>query len=225
MKRMAILSVLLLALVALSCGEIPTAAVPGANATPVPSTVPATPVPQAATWPAKAQPVIDLAIADLARQVSATNIEVVKVEAVQWRDGCLECAKQGEGCTEAIVPGYRVVLRVGGQEYEYRTDQKQTVRLCPAQTGAVGWGDAQPLVSKAVADLMTRLAVPATAVTVVSVEKKQWPDSSIGCPKPGQAYLTVIVPGYQIILEVNGKKFDYHAADSGDVLLCENQTQ
>ena len=212
MKLVTIVPAMLLALVLLSCGQVPTVPAPNVN-------------PTAPAWPAEAQPLVDLAMAELAKVVAVTDIEVVRVEAVQWRNGCLECAKEGERCTDAIVPGYRIVLRAADVEFEYRTDQKQTVRPCPAATSAADWGKAQPLVQKAVADLMARLAVPVTAVKVVSVDQKMWPDSSIGCPKPGQAYLTVIVPGHQIILEASGKKFDYHTDDQGAVFLCEQAAQ
>jgi len=211
MKPMTILPIMLLALVLLSCGQVPTPA-PKVN-------------PTAPAWPAEAQPLVDLARAELAKVVSATDIEVVKVEAVQWRDGCLECAKAGEMCTDAIVPGYRIVLRAAGQEFEYRTDEKQTVRACPSTTSAADWGEAQPLVQQAVADLMVRLAVPMDEIQVVSVESKMWSDSSMGCPEAGQAYLTVIVPGYQIMLEANNSKFDYHTDDQGTVFLCEQAAQ
>ena len=125
MKPMTILPIMLLALVLLSCGQVPTSA-PKVN-------------PTAPAWPAEAQPLVDLARAELAKVVAATDIEVVKVEAVQWRDGCLECAKAGEMCTDAIVPGYRIVLRAAGVEYEYRTDGKQTVRPCPSTISAADW--------------------------------------------------------------------------------------
>ena len=208
MKLVTLVPVVLLALVLLSCGPVPTAPAPNVN-------------PTAPDWPAAAPPLVDLARAELAKVVATTDIEVVKVEAVQWRDGCLECAKAGEMCTDAIVPGYRIVLRAAGVEFEYRTDEKQTVRPCPSTTSAADWGQTQPLVQKAVADLMPRLAVPMDAIKVVSVEQVMWPDSSMGCPKAGQAYLTVIVPGYQIILEVDGKTFAYHTDDQEAVFLCE----
>jgi len=138
MKSTTIVPVMLLALVLLSCGQVPTVPAPGVN-------------PTAPAWPAEAQPLVDLARAELSKVIAATDIEVVKVEAVQWRDGCLECARAGEMCTDAIVPGYRIVLRAADVEFEYRTDQKQTVRPCPAATSAADWGKAQPLVQKAVA--------------------------------------------------------------------------
>ena len=122
MKPVTIVPVLLLALALLSCGQGPAV-------------------------PAEAQPLVDLAKADLARLVPDMDIEVVRVEAVQWRDGCLECGGPAESCLAVIVPGYRIVLRAAGQEYEYRTDRIHTVRLCPTSAGPVGWAEAQPQVA------------------------------------------------------------------------------
>ncbi len=216
MKPVTMVPVMLLALVLLSCGQAPT---PARNVNP-------TAISPTLGYSAEAQPLVDLAMADLAKREGggATDIEVIKVEAVEWRNGCLECAKAGEMCTDAIVPGYRIVLRAAGQEYEYRTDQKLTVQYCAAATGAANRGKAQPLVQKAVADLRIRLTVPANAIRVASVENKMWSDSSMGCPKSGQAYQTVLVPGYRIILEASGKQFDYHT-DEGAVFLCEQAVQ
>jgi hypothetical protein len=222
MKRFAScsLGLAVLALTALACGEIPSPPLPGQT-----TEVPATTAPETG-WPAGSGPLVQLAIADLAKQasVAAAEIEVVKLEAVEWPDGCLGCAKPHEMCTEAIVPGYRIVLRVGGQEYEYRTDKASTIRFCPAATDTpvVGdWGPAQPLVEAVVADLAGRLGLDKGQITVVQVSEKQWSDSSIGCPQPGQAYLTVITPGYQIILQVGDKQYDYHTGSQSRFILCE----
>lgn len=212
---------IVLALLVAACGQVPTPE-PKAPVSPTPQP---TPVPTP-PWPAESQPLIDLAVADLAGMVNASvdRIAVVRVEAVDWPDGCLGCAKAGEFCTEAIVPGYRVVLEVGGQEYEYRADRQRTVRPCPAKAAAADWGAATPLVKMAISDVMGLLAVPADEVQVISVERQEWRDSSLGCPEPGKGYLMVITPGYQIILEVRGARYDYRTSDKL-VRLCKGATQ
>jgi hypothetical protein len=142
---------------------------------------------------------------------------------VQWRNGCLECAKEGEMCTQVILSGYRIVLQIGDQQYEYRTDTGTTARSCPPDDR----GDEQALVlqDKALADLAERLQIGQDEIKIVSVEQMMWRDSSIGCPKTGQAYLTVIVPGYKIVLEAAGTRYSYHAGDTGEVFWCENPVQ
>jgi hypothetical protein len=226
MKRIAHLVLVLLALALLACGEIPTEPAAKVSSTDIPANKVAPtqePVAPKQDWPAEAQPLVELAIADLVARTKATTATVVTVEAVEWRDGCLECAKEDERCMQVIVPGYRIVLQVDEQRYEYHTDTDQQIRPCPA---VAEWGEeAQRLVDQALADLAERLQISQDEITVLSVEQVNWPDSSIGCPKPGQAYLTVIVPGYKIVLEAAGTKYDYHAGDEGEVFLCEQTTQ
>ncbi len=206
-------------LMAASCGQVPTPE-PKVPATPVPTAVP-TP-----RWGTEAQPAVELAVADLAQGVKTgtAGIEVVRVEAVDWPDGCLGCAKLEELCTEAIVPGYRIVLKADNQEYEYRADRQQHIRLCQPEAAVEDWGPATPLVRMAISDAMGLLSVPAAAVQVVSVEQKEWRDSSLGCPEAGKGYLMVITPGYQIILEVQGKRYDYRTSQTL-VRLCRGTTQ
>ena len=44
---------------------------------------------------------------------------------------------------------------------------------------------------------------------VVSAEAVTWNDGSLGCPEAGQAYTQALVEGYQVILEVDGERYDY----------------
>ena len=73
--------------------------------------------------PPSRSPVVVKAIADLAERqgVPESEIELVSQEEVTWRDGSLGCAKEGTMYTQALVDGSRVVLEVGGEEYEYHS--------------------------------------------------------------------------------------------------------
>jgi len=51
--------------------------------------------------------------------VSSEEIEVIEVEEVEWSDTSLGCPQPGMAYAEVIVPGWRVVMRVGGETYEY----------------------------------------------------------------------------------------------------------
>ncbi len=72
------------------------------------------------------------------------------------------------------------------------------------------------------ADLEERLGAPITDVTVVSAEATTWNDGSLGCPVPGQMYTQALVDGYQVILEIDGERYDYRIGSGTDVRLCEN---
>ena len=51
--------------------------------------------------------------------VGGDEISVVTAEAVTWSDGSIGCPEEGMGYTQALVPGYRVVLDVAGEEIHY----------------------------------------------------------------------------------------------------------
>ena len=64
------------------------------------------------------------AIQDLSQQtgITAAGIQIDQVEQVDWPDGCLGINTAGQMCTQAITPGYRIVLSANGEIYEYHTD-------------------------------------------------------------------------------------------------------
>ncbi len=51
------------------------------------------------------------------------TIDVVDVQPVDWPDGCLGIQVPGQMCTQAIVPGYRILFEYAGEQYELHTDQ------------------------------------------------------------------------------------------------------
>lgn len=58
------------------------------------------------------------------------DVQVLSIAPIAWPDGCLGLPKQGEACTQAVVPGFRIVLVLGEKRYIYRTNESGTnVRL------------------------------------------------------------------------------------------------
>ena len=74
----------------------------------------------------------NMAMEDLARRldIDIAQIDVVSVEAVEWNDGSLGCPQEGYAYTQAIVPGYLVVLQTATAEYNYHTDGGTQTILC-----------------------------------------------------------------------------------------------
>lgn len=75
------------------------------------------------------------------------------------------------------------------------------------------------IATKAAGILAEELDIPVSEVAVISVRSVQWPDSSIGCPQPGQAYLQVITPGHKIALRARDQVYVMHEA-GGKPFLC-----
>jgi hypothetical protein len=84
---------------------------------------------------------LEAIIADLVQRtgVDPQAIEVVRAEEVVWNDGSLGCPEPGVFYTQALVSGYRVVLQVGDETYDYRATESGAFRLCESGTlGAPG---------------------------------------------------------------------------------------
>jgi len=64
------------------------------------------------------------------------------------------------------------------------------------------------------------VSVEAERITLVSVERVEFGDTSLGCPQPGMMYAQVVTPGYRVILMQDGQTYDWRV--SGDrTELCE----
>jgi hypothetical protein len=76
------------------------------------------------------------------------------------------------------------------------------------------------MVRRAIKQLSADIGVPDAQIEVVSFEPTEWSDSSLGCPEPGHAYLTVITPGYLVFLKADGKQYEYHTNEKNLVIRC-----
>ncbi len=68
---------------------------------------------------------------DLSQRTGAAKsaIKVLSSEAVVWPDSSLGCPEPGMMYTQALMPGYRIILEANGQQYEYHTGRSRVV-LC-----------------------------------------------------------------------------------------------
>ncbi|NDJ86191.1 MAG: LysM peptidoglycan-binding domain-containing protein [Chloroflexi bacterium] len=63
-------------------------------------------------------------------------------------------------------------------------------------------------------------------ITRFQWEARDFPDASLGCPRPGQGYAQVITPGYQFLITYAGITYDYrvpeNATDPEMAILCDS---
>jgi hypothetical protein len=71
-------------------------------------------------------------------------------------------------------------------------------------------------------DLSDRIHLTRENIIVIQDQAIVWNDGSLGCPQPGVFYTQAQVNGYWVILEAEGKRYDYHATDRGYFFLCNN---
>jgi hypothetical protein len=77
---------------------------------------------------------IEAALDDAANRstTARADIKVISEEAVTWPDGSLGCPQPGMLYTQALVPGYRIVLQAGEQTLNYHAMSRGKPVFCPA---------------------------------------------------------------------------------------------
>jgi len=68
----------------------------------------------------------ETAVANLAMALGIPEDEIVvtSFKEVTWPNGCLGITYLEIACTEALVPGFQLILEAGGETYEYRADRE-----------------------------------------------------------------------------------------------------
>src|SRR6185503_2276137 len=80
---------------------------------------------------------LDKIRAELASEqgVSAADVKVISADSVNWPNGALGCPKPGRMYTQAIVPGYRVLLEAGGKRFTYNASTRGSYKRCDNALG------------------------------------------------------------------------------------------
>jgi len=68
--------------------------------------------------------------------------------------------------------------------------------------------------------LSKELNVPPSEISLIHQSKFNWPNSALGCPKPGIAYTQSIVPGHLVLLKHQQSQFRVHTGN-GRALVCK----
>jgi hypothetical protein len=170
--------------------------------------------------------------------VPADSLTLQSAAQQEWPDGALGCPAAGQLYPQVITPGFLLIFSGGAQTYAVHTGgSQQQMILCEdgqptdlanvasaraTPTDAVQTSPAnQPLVELARQALAKELGIDAAAITLAQIEEVEWRDSSLGCPKPNMNYLQVITPGYRIVLEAQGRSYEYHTDTGKRVVRCE----
>lgn len=121
------------------------------------------------------------------------------------------CAVALAGCPQTPADGVEAPRKAEAEgEIRFVEGQGSMASLDPEQ---------QDLARLAVATLAADLGVPEDEVLVDTLRAVNWPDSSLGCPQPGQAYMQVVTPGHKITLRVDGQFHFVHEA-RGKAFVC-----
>jgi hypothetical protein len=157
-------------------------------------------------------------------KVSPSSITVEEVDPAEWTDGNLGCPGGRTAGAPTLTPGWRIVLSVGGRDYPVRVGADRAVRCAEG----VPQSDLRPaeargrLLDRIRADLARRQGIAVGEVKLKTIQRATWPDTSLGCPRPGKTYAQVITEGQSLELEAAGRTYRYHTSGSRFVYCPES---
>lgn len=181
-----------------------------------------------------------LARAALNRQLgpAAASATLSSVVETTWPDSSLGCPQPGMMYAPVLVPGHRVVLRVGDASHEVHVGAGQAVVCGDGQAGSAaaksGAVEADSrtvpvavvglrLAERAREALAARLKVPRTAIKVEFYRPTTWPDAGLGCARSGEALTPEPTKGFLIHLRTGDKTYPFHA-DMTHAVECPGDT-
>jgi hypothetical protein len=91
---------------------------------------------------------------------------------------------------------------------------------CASAQDSRGQDGAKVAIALARDKLATELALDPAAIEVVSSEPKTWPNSSLGCGKPGTQSLQVVTSGHAVVLKSPKGTYRVHVSEK-QAVLCE----
>jgi hypothetical protein len=183
------------------------------------------------------QEAVSLAKKTLAERldVAESDIQVVRTMVAQWPDASLGCPGEPKGRGTDVVPGFRVLLRVGERLHRVHVGAGRAVVCGVLEAKPLPEGSgrtatlpmpADPALARMVAhareDLERRLGVSADRIALVAIEAVVWPDASLGCPRPGMVYAQSTREGWLIQLSAGARVFEYHSGADREPFYCEN---
>lgn len=83
------------------------------------------------------------------------------------------------------------------------------------QSPAPSPGVPAALLAQVRADAARRAGVAPSEVRVISSSTQTWNDGSLGCPRPGESYIQMLVDGFQILVQAGDRTLDYHTSRTG----------
>lgn len=162
-------------------------------------------------------------------RVEPETLVVRKASAVEWADSSLGCPQKGERYLPVLLPGHRVELEHAGRTYVMHVGQGRAVH-CEREATRSGREERQGaavaarIVEEARRDLAQRLGVREDEIRIGWLRRMTWPDASLGCPRPGEAYAQAETRGFAIELEARGARYRYHG-DGRRTIPCPTSPQ
>ena len=153
-----------------------------------------------------------------------SDFRIVESQRRNWSNGCLGLFSPGIACTQAIVPGWRIVVANGQQRWVYRTNESGSV--VKLDTAASNIGE----LPKSVVDAVLReasqyLNLPVSQLQIVETQAKRWQNQCIGITQAPRLFCGPIdqesIPGWQVVVAGGEQRLVYRTNESGSTVILD----
>lgn len=141
------------------------------------------------------------------QEFGVQKVNVVSVSEQNWPDGCLGLPRGKEGCTTAIVPGWRITVSDTLQNWTYRTDLTGNIlRLENADRAVLSQAVARRLIQQVSRDTNIFRA----NLKIMEVKAQNF-DGCLGIyESPNQPCTKILIRGWRAIVTSPNQTFVYH---------------
>lgn len=108
------------------------------------------------------------------------------------------------------------------QLHEPTPAPSETAAPTPSLTGAPFESEDRPseVIRQATEALAKSLDTDANAITLVAMERQEFPDAALGCPQPGELAAAIVTPGYKVLLVAGEAQYELHTNLNGTLIRC-----
>ncbi|MEH2040044.1 hypothetical protein [Nostoc sp.] len=169
------------------------------------------------------RPVANAVLRDLARRqgVFTRQLQIIDYNQQTWRNGCLELPQADEICTQALVPGWRIVVSNGRENWIYHTNNNgRSLRLASANTPSENLPNKLPTsVKNAVLQAASRrLQQPISQLSIIEFQWQTWSNGCLNLPRPDENCTEAIGSGWRVVVGGVDQTLVYHTNQTGSVL-------
>lgn len=169
------------------------------------------------------RPVAKAVLRDLARKqgIFTSQLQIIDYSQQTWRNGCLELPQSDEICTQALVPGWRIVVSNGKQNWVYHTNNNgRSLRLASANTPSNNLpGQLPASVKNAVLQAASRrLQQPISQLTIIQAQSQTWRDSCLELANADEFCTQALVSGWRVVVGAVDQTLVYHTNQTGSTV-------
>nr|MDZ8205762.1 hypothetical protein [Dendronalium sp. ChiSLP03b] len=169
------------------------------------------------------RPVANAVLRDLARRqgIFTSQLKIINYSQQTWRNGCLELPQPDELCTQALVPGWRVVVSNNRQNWIYHTNSNgRSLRLGSENTSSDNSPSQLPASVKntVLQAASRRLQLPISRLTIIQAQQRTWRDGCLELGNINELCIAALTPGWRVVIGAVDQTLVYHSNQTGSVI-------